>query len=104
MSGSPYSRERNVAELAVQRAVRATEYVRKNHIANAAISKDDRSPVSLADYASQVLLVSAIHGAFPGDRFVGEETSEDLERNPTLQQQVWSSSRCLSTLILKAAG
>ncbi|KAK3997906.1 hypothetical protein QBC44DRAFT_392218 [Cladorrhinum sp. PSN332] len=85
----PYSYERHIAEQAVQRAVRATEHVRKNHIANTVAWKKDRSPVSLADYASQVLLIAGIHEAFPNDCFVGEETADDFEQTPTLQRQVW---------------
>jgi len=85
----PFSHERRVAELAVQRAAMAPEYVRKQHIANAVSWKADHSPVSVADYASQSLLMAAIRGAFPDARIVAEETSEELRANKSLLHDVW---------------
>ena len=85
----PFAEERRIAELAIQRAARATEHVRKQHGGNLVTWKGDRSPVSLADYASQVLLVAAIHGAFPEDRIVAEETPDGLREDKELLQLVW---------------
>ncbi|KAK4185629.1 hypothetical protein QBC35DRAFT_299006 [Podospora australis] len=53
------------------------------------IAKSDASPVTIADFAAQALLISAIHHAFPADGFVGEEDSHALRQDPDLTKQVW---------------
>ncbi len=54
-----------------------------------ALTKDDRSPVTVADFASQALVARLLADAFPDDPLVGEEGSEAL-RTPqeadTLEQ------------------
>ncbi|KAK0630494.1 inositol monophosphatase family protein [Bombardia bombarda] len=85
----PYARERLIAELAVQRASLLTKRVSQTFAANSELSKSDASPVTIADFAAQALLISAIHAAFPADTFVGEEDSAELRRDPQLAQQVW---------------
>ncbi|KAK3386162.1 hypothetical protein B0H63DRAFT_192567 [Podospora didyma] len=56
---------------------------------NSQISKSDASPVTAGDFAAQALLISAVHGAFPHDGFVGEEDANALRKDPELAQQVW---------------
>jgi len=54
-----------------------------------ALTKNDRSPVTVADFASQALVVSLLAQAFPGDPMVGEEDSSALrlpEAQATLEQ------------------
>ena len=46
-----------------------------------AIEKKDKSPVTVADFASQAVISQMLGSAFPGDPLVGEEDSQDL-RNP----------------------
>lgn len=41
-----------------------------------AVSKDDKSPVTIADFAVQALVVYYLSEAFPSDKFIAEETSE----------------------------
>jgi 3'(2'), 5'-bisphosphate nucleotidase len=48
-----------------------------------ALTKDDRSPVTVADYAAQALVGRAIQAHFPQDALVGEEDSAAL-RTPEL--------------------
>ncbi|KAK3376412.1 hypothetical protein B0T24DRAFT_218899 [Lasiosphaeria ovina] len=60
-------------------------YARKN----SQMSKSDASPVTAGDFAAQALLISAVHGAFPDDGFVGEEDANALRRDPELARQVW---------------
>ncbi len=43
-----------------------------------ALTKDDRSPVTVADFASQALVARLLAEAFPGDPLVGEEGSAAL--------------------------
>ena len=54
-----------------------------------ALTKDDRSPVTVADFASQALVGRALAESFPDDPLVGEEDSTDLQQpagQPTLEQ------------------
>jgi 3'(2'), 5'-bisphosphate nucleotidase len=83
-----YSKERLVAELAVQRASILTKRV-LSMVNKGLLSKTDSTPVTIADFAVQALLISAMHQAFPTDRFVGEEDSDALRRDEVLKQSVW---------------
>eukprot|EP00614_Pseudopedinella_elastica_P010112 CAMPEP_0172590986 /NCGR_PEP_ID=MMETSP1068-20121228/9692_1 /TAXON_ID=35684 /ORGANISM="Pseudopedinella elastica, Strain CCMP716" /LENGTH=461 /DNA_ID=CAMNT_0013387199 /DNA_START=99 /DNA_END=1484 /DNA_ORIENTATION=- len=40
--------------------------------------QDGANPVTVADFTVQCLVLSALHEAFPGDRFIAEETSAQL--------------------------
>ncbi|KAH7308295.1 hypothetical protein BKA65DRAFT_415115 [Rhexocercosporidium sp. MPI-PUGE-AT-0058] len=84
----PYSRERLVAELAVQRAAILTKKVLSS-VNRGEFAKADATPVTIADFAAQALLISAIRGAFPSDRFVGEENADALRDNAPLRHRVW---------------
>ena len=44
-----------------------------------AISKSDRSPVTVADYASQAVVARMFEETFPGALLVGEEDSSALQ-------------------------
>ncbi len=52
------------------------------------IQKEDRSPVTLADFGSQALIGMELHNAFPDVPVVGEEASENLKNHPALSQKV----------------
>ncbi|TVY34552.1 3'(2'),5'-bisphosphate nucleotidase [Lachnellula subtilissima] len=84
----PYSKERLIAELAVQRAALLTKKVLRE-IDKGTISKSDKSPVTIADFAAQALLICAIHHNFPDDKFVGEEAADTLREDVELQKRVW---------------
>jgi 3'(2'), 5'-bisphosphate nucleotidase len=47
-----------------------------------ALTKEDRSPVTVADYAAQALVGYLLAGSFPKDALIGEEDSASL-RTPT---------------------
>ncbi|KAK1250320.1 hypothetical protein MKX08_010323 [Trichoderma sp. CBMAI-0020] len=77
---------RYIAELAVLRAAVLT----KRFMSRAAgIAKDDASPVTLADFGAQALLMAALRGFFPHDGFVGEEDAAVLRANPRLRTTVF---------------
>lgn len=42
------------------------------------LSKDDKSPVTIADFAVQALVIDALSKAFPNDNFIAEEDSKLL--------------------------
>lgn len=88
MTLAPYFHERLIAELAVQRAALLTKKVLSS-VNRGEFAKTDATPVTIADFAAQALLISAVRDAFPADRFVGEESADALRDNATLRQQVW---------------
>jgi 3'(2'), 5'-bisphosphate nucleotidase len=53
-----------------------------------ALTKDDRSPVTVADYASQALVGRLLGEAFPNDSLVGEEDSSALREDNVVLEQV----------------
>lgn len=58
-------------------------------LVNAAMTKEDKSPVTVADYAAQALVAKRMLEAFPAEILVAEEDSEALqspEERQTLQQ------------------
>lgn len=50
--------------------------------------KDDRSPVTVADFGSQALICRALAEAFPEDPIVGEEDATMLRGDANVRQQV----------------
>src|SRR5271169_4773716 len=83
-----FSHERLIAELAVQRASVLTKRV-QSAVNKGELSKTDSTPVTIADFAAQALLISAIRHAFPGDKLIGEEDADALRKDENLQQRVW---------------
>ena len=51
-----------------------------------ALQKNDRSPVTVADFAIQALVARRLMEAFPADRLVAEEDSSALKDSPLLDQ------------------
>ncbi|TAQ86797.1 hypothetical protein B7494_g4861 [Chlorociboria aeruginascens] len=85
---STLSTERYLAELAVQRASILTKKVLSS-VNKGSLSKSDSTPVTIADFGAQTLLISAIHGVFPFDTFVGEESADALRNDEKLCNRVW---------------
>ncbi len=63
---------------AVREASDLTAHVRREMVTDA-ITKDDRSPVTIADYGAQALVGRRLREAFPEDPLVGEEDSSALK-------------------------
>ncbi|KAJ6784849.1 hypothetical protein PWT90_08702 [Aphanocladium album] len=82
-----FERERAVAEAAVLRAAILTKQIQSQV---SAVSKADATPVTVADFAAQALLISALHAAFPDDKFLGEEDSSALRSDVQLRDQVYA--------------
>jgi 3'(2'), 5'-bisphosphate nucleotidase len=70
-------RELDVALAAVREAALLTRAVQAR-ITPEVLEKQDRSPVTVADWGSQALICRAIAEAFPADPIVGEESSGEL--------------------------
>lgn len=76
------------AVTAVREAAQLARRVQKEMIGEA-ISKDDKSPVTVADFAAQALIGKRLEETFPKLGFVGEESSETLRTDDgkqTLEQ------------------
>ncbi|MBI3159988.1 MAG: 3'(2'),5'-bisphosphate nucleotidase [Chloroflexi bacterium] len=52
----------------------------QSRLAGSSLTKDDRSPVTVADFAAQALVAHRLSQAFPDDPLVGEEESSLLTR------------------------
>jgi len=86
---STYSKELEVAELAVQRAAILTKKV-FHEKAKGTLSKDDKSPVTIGDFGAQALIIHAIKKNFPEDQVVGEEEASSLRDDHKLRDQIWA--------------
>ncbi|ASC74115.1 Inositol-1-monophosphatase [Halomicronema hongdechloris C2206] len=77
-----YERERQLAIEAATAAAALCEAVRRDMVPHA-IEKNDKSPVTVADFGSQAVICRALAEAFPTDPVVGEEDASDL-RQPAM--------------------
>lgn len=82
------SREVHFALEAVRLASQLVRQVQSD-LVSPALTKDDRSPVTVADFASQALVGHLLAETFPGDPLVAEEDSQTLRAT--------SAGRSLST-------
>ena len=78
---SDYAHELEVAVQAVRRAALVCRSVQAKIGREAALTKADESPVTVADFASQALVCQALQAAFPADPVVAEEAA-DVLRTP----------------------
>ncbi|QDT65666.1 3'(2'),5'-bisphosphate nucleotidase [Calycomorphotria hydatis] len=76
---SLFTRERTVAMSAVRSASLVCRNVQAT-IAPETLEKKDRSPVTIADYASQAIVCHAIREAFPDDPIIAEEDAAELRQ------------------------
>ncbi len=75
-----YAHERQVAIEAVTLASELCRAVRTEIVGVGSLAKDDKSPVTLADFGSQALVCRHLKTAFPDDVVVGEEDSAELRK------------------------
>ena len=91
-----YEDERRVALEAVRRAGRLCQAVQEElHAQPAPVGetgavreKEDRSPVTVADFGSQALVCRALAERFPGDPIVGEEDAAMLRSDDAVREKV----------------
>lgn len=74
-----YELEKQVAIAAVRQAAQLCETVRQTLVPET-IEKNDKSPVTVADFGAQAILCRALAEAFPADAVVGEEDAADLRQ------------------------
>ena len=73
-----YAKELTAAVDAVRRAARITTKLQRDLANVASATKDDASPVTVADVAAQCVVIDALSSLFPDDGFVAEESAADL--------------------------
>jgi 3'(2'), 5'-bisphosphate nucleotidase len=86
-----YTQETQTAIAAVVQAAALCRAVQQEMATLQAMEKGDRSPVTVADYASQALICQQLQAAFPQDPIVAEEDTAALRgpsRAPQLAQVV----------------
>jgi len=90
-----YDRERTVAFRAVQAAAELCQSVQARQLSDDVLEKEDRTPVTVADFGSQALLCQALQEAFPQDPVIGEEDSTALrtDENADVREQLLAEVR-----------
>ena len=90
-----YDIEKKTAVAAVAEACRLCRTVQKNLVSIETISKEDRSPVTVADFGAQAIVSYILHRAFPDIPLMAEEHSNRLVRpeNSILKQRVVENVR-----------
>lgn len=75
-----FSREQEAAVLAARRASKVCRSL-QSRIDGGTLEKQDKSPVTVADFASQALICDTLSQHFPDDPIVGEEDSAELRQD-----------------------
>jgi 3'(2'), 5'-bisphosphate nucleotidase len=79
---------------AVRQAAQLVRQIQVETISSA-LTKDDRSPVTVADFASQALVGRLVNESFPDDPLVGEEDSSVLQQ-PASEQSLQQVTQYVS--------
>jgi len=74
-------RELEAAIAAVRAAARVCREVQQDLVTAQTLEKKDKSPVTVADFASQAIVCTLLTEALPGERVVGEEDSHELRES-----------------------
>jgi 3'(2'), 5'-bisphosphate nucleotidase len=73
-----FEEERDVAVDAVKKAAVVCQAVRESLVSAETMAKMDKSPVTVADFGAQAVIISALKKAFPDDPVVAEEDTGAL--------------------------
>ena len=90
--------ERRVAIEAVIKACNLCRAVQAAHLSGGVIDKEDKSPVTVADFGAQAVVSDHLAATFPHDPLVGEEDSALLRQpeNSTLKETMLRHVRLIS--------
>lgn len=72
---------------AARQAAQVVQAVQHGMVTSA-LTKDDRSPVTVADFAAQAVVARLLEGAYPGTPLVGEEDATTLRKDAATLDQV----------------
>jgi len=86
-----YSQERAAALKAVEKACRLCMKVQAELVNEETINKKDKSPVTVADFAAQALIIHELTRQFPEYPFIAEEDSATLKSQPGTKDKVVES-------------
>jgi len=75
-----YHKEKETAIRALIAASTLTMSIQNDLIGKRSIQKEDRTPVTVADYGSQAIICKILHDGFPDDPIVAEEDSKELSK------------------------
>lgn len=78
--------EFSLATKLAKKALRITEWFRKNTFTS--FQKKDDSPVTIADFASQIYIISELREKFPVDHIIAEEENSFLNENAEIAIKV----------------
>lgn len=95
-----YEKEKQLAIEAATLAAKLCESVRQDMVTET-IEKDDKSPVTVADFGAQAIICKALAEAFPNDPVVGEEDADDL-RKPEMAAALAQATAQVQRLIPEA--
>ncbi|KAH9946724.1 3(2),5-bisphosphate nucleotidase HAL2 [Amylocystis lapponica] len=79
-----FAAEKQVSIAAVRRACILTSSVFNKLVKHETQTKDDKSPVTVADYSAQAVVNTILGRTFPDDPIVGEEDASDLRQDSAL--------------------
>jgi 3'(2'), 5'-bisphosphate nucleotidase len=93
-----YEMERRAAVEAVTKACKLCRALQAAHLAGGVIDKEDKSPVTVADFGAQAVVSDHLAASFPHDPLVGEEDSALLRepKNAPLKAMVMQHVRLIS--------
>jgi 3'(2'), 5'-bisphosphate nucleotidase len=75
-----FEQELSVGQEAVIEGMRICRTIQQELTGADAITKSDKSPVTIADFASQAIVCNILHQHFPQVPIVGEESSDALQK------------------------
>ena len=96
----PYTNEAKFALQAVRTAAQLCRRIQKEMVTEAMV-KSDRSPVTVADFASQAVVARMLQEKFTEDPLVAEEDSTSL-RTPDQEGTLWAVTGYVSALYPEA--
>ena len=76
-----YEQELEVAIESVRQASHLCQHIRATLVTDETITKQDRSPVTIADLAGQAVMSHLLQEAFPADPLVAEEDTALLQED-----------------------
>lgn len=94
----PFETERQVAVAAATAAAKVCQHVRQTMVPEA-MEKNDKSPVTVADFGAQAVVCKALLEAFPNDPVVAEEDAAELRKSSNQLEQV---AACVQTALPSA--
>lgn len=75
-----FEKEMKTAQQSVMEAMRICRTIQKELTQNVAITKSDKSPVTIADFTAQAIICKMLSISFPNIPIVGEEHSDALRK------------------------